>query len=57
MAGNNSKPKHVVKLSFNTVPQKVDTGIDGNLIPLHLHKNCFLGQQNNCWWQQKITSN
>ena len=34
-----------------TVPYKVDTGSDGNIMPLHLHKRLFLVQQKNNWKQ------
>ena len=27
------------------ISYKVDTGIDGNIMPLYLYKNYFLGQQ------------
>ena len=36
------------------VPYKVDTGSDGNIMPLHIYKNYFLWQQKNNWWQQEI---
>ena len=28
---------------------KVDTGSNGNIMPLHIHKNYFLRQQKNTW--------
>ena len=32
------------------IPYKVDTGIDGSIIPLHICKKYFLEQQKNNWW-------
>ena len=36
------------------VPYKEDTGSNGNIMPLHIYKNYFLGQQKNNWWQEEI---
>ena len=65
MANINSvyfKNKHsVIETNLNTlskqtsmiVTYKVDIDCIGNIMPLHIYRNYFLGQQKNNWWQTK----
>ena len=37
-----------------TVLHKVDTCTDGNILPFHIYKSYFLGQQKSSWQQQGV---
>ena len=54
MVGNNRTLKMPSNQVSVVISYKVDTGSDCNIVPLHLYKNYFLGQQKNNWQQPKI---
>ena len=55
---NHSEITANLKMSSNkcaiTVPYKVDTESNGNIMPFYSYKNYFLGQQLRSWLQQKM---
>ena len=40
MFHNNNKSSNIIKIAI-TVPYKVDTGSDGNIMPFHIYKMVF----------------